>query len=76
MPDTEILPTSDPAGARIAALRQAYVAGNAPTDEDLLDLWHVAGGVRGNGGVNIPTGMLAMQEDLLLPMLRTMLGVR
>lgn len=76
MPDTEILPTSDPAGARIFSLRLAYLNGNAPTDEDLRDLWTIAGGVTGNAGVNVPAGMLAMQEDLLLPLLRTLLGVK
>lgn len=72
-PDTEILPRSDPAGAKIFTMRNDVRNGNMPTDEELRDLWRTAGGT-----LDAPTfvdGVATMRIDLLFPMLRTMFTV-
>lgn len=64
-----ILPTSDPAGARIAALRGAARNGNLPSDDELRELWRTA------GGTEVPNAdVLAMDAEFLLPLLRTMIA--
>lgn len=67
MSNTEILPTNDPAGAQIAALRAFARGGHIPTDEELRELWRVAGGTPPH------PDWCAMKEKFLLPLLRTLL---
>jgi hypothetical protein len=69
----ETLPTADPAGARIAALRQDVRSGNLPTDEELRELWRVAGGGFYVASAERNDCEARMPEEFLLPLLRTML---
>lgn len=70
----QILPTSDPAGAQIAALRQNVCEGHLPADEQLRDLWRVAGGTleRVLQDPRVTDRAATMPEEFLLLLLRTL----
>lgn len=69
-----VLPSSDPAGALVIALRQYVLDGTLPTDEELRDLWRVAGGGIHTASAERHDPEARMPEEFLLPLLRTMLA--